>query len=227
ALLATREALLDGDLAAEIQVTGAQDSPEAAAAVLLDDLVALRVAEPGTREAGWTPDCVLHGRGRRDGLGGAHRVDRRGRCRLGGGASTVHFDPRCDGRNALGLPGHRVSREQAVRLDIRTSVQMALSCTSAGMAVIRLGAAVSARVARACAPRSNRHSIGVPPWRRTKSSISSRAMLSLGGTGGSSSGRNQSASAISVGSGTISPPAQRAVKPIMSELVNGHGWLPK
>jgi hypothetical protein len=47
-----------------------------------------------------------------------------------------------------------------------------------------------------------------------------------GGTIGSSSRLNHPASAISDGSMTISPAAQRASKPIISECGKGHGCEP-
>src|SRR5579884_1698410 len=55
--------------------------------------------------------------------------------------------------------------------------------------------------------------------------MSHRAIVNGPGIGGRSSGRYQSASASSASSSSISPPAQRAVNPIMSWLGNGHGWL--
>ena len=44
---------------------------------------------------------------------------------------------------------------------------------------------------------------------------------------GSASTGNQSAAAISSSSSTMSPPAYSAKNPSMSELGNGHGWLPR
>ena len=52
-----------------------------------------------------------------------------------------------------------------------------------------------------------------------------RAIEMPGGIIGSSWRRYQPASAISVGSHTISPPAYSARKPSISECGNGHGWL--
>ena len=57
-------------------------------------------------------------------------------------------------------------------------------------------------------------------------SMRRRAIEIDGGMGGSASRRNHPASAISVGSGTISPSTQRAKKPIISECGKGHGWEP-
>ena len=47
------------------------------------------------------------------------------------------------------------------------------------------------------------------------------------GTSGSSVGRYQPASTISLPSISISPPAYSAVKATINESGNGHGWLPK
>jgi hypothetical protein len=75
--IATREQLLDRDLAAEIAVVGAEHAADAAAAMLAEDLVAIRVAD---RNRG-----ALAGRSGRAGQRrlagvGLHRVRRRG-CR--------------------------------------------------------------------------------------------------------------------------------------------------
>ena len=58
-------------------------------------------------------------------------------------------------------------------------------------------------------------------------SIRRREILIEGGSFGSSAASNQRASSISTPSGTMSPPAYSAVKAIISECGNGHGWLPK
>ncbi len=55
--------------------------------------------------------------------------------------------------------------------------------------------------------------------------MSLRAMEMPGGIIGMGRARNHWASRISPGSITISPLAQSAVNPSMSECGNGHGWL--
>src|SRR5215212_2888183 len=55
----------------------------------------------------------------------------------------------------------------------------------------------------------------------TKPSIMAHAMLTFGGSGGSSPGSYQPASSISVGSISSSPPAYSVVKPIISEFGKG------
>src|SRR4029079_15844367 len=61
--------------------------------------------------------------------------------------------------------------------------------------------------------------------RATVASISRRDMEMEGGSAGTSFHANHRASAISVASGRISPPAYSAVYAIMSEGGNAHAWL--